>query len=204
MLYGDLGARFGRVHRLAVKTPAEAVRALCANFRGFDAYMAQSEAGYSIRYSGEVAREGRDLHNPAGPGTIRIIPVIAGAGGNGLGQVFLGAALIAFAWWNPLGWSTIAFMGTTVGAAMTSIGVSLALGGIAQMLAPQPKTPDIAERPENKPSYIFDGAVNTTAQGHPVPVGYGRLIVGSAVISAGVVVQDTSLNDTDGFLGQLN
>ena len=42
----------------------------------------------------------------------------------------------------------------------------------------------------NTPSYLFNGAVNTTAQGHPVPIGYGRLIVGSAVISASIVTTE--------------
>lgn len=33
-LYGALGARFGRVHKLAVQTSAEAVKALCINLDG--------------------------------------------------------------------------------------------------------------------------------------------------------------------------
>jgi predicted phage tail protein len=44
--------------------------------------------------------------------------------------------------------------------------------------------------PENKPSFLFDGPVNTIAQGHPVPVGYGEMYVGSAVISAGIVTEE--------------
>ena len=39
-------------------------------------------------------------------------------------------------------------------------------------------------------SYTFSGPVNTTAQGQPVPVGYGRLIVGGAVISAGITTEE--------------
>jgi predicted phage tail protein len=58
------------------------------------------------------------------------------------------------------------------------------------MLAPQPKTPGTPDRPENKPSYVFDGPINTAAQGNPVPVCYGRLIVGSQVISAGMVAEE--------------
>ena len=67
------------------------------------------------------------------------------------------------------------------------------LGGVAQMIAPTAKSSDPSERPENQPSYVFNGAVNTTAQGHPVPVGYGRLIVGSAVISAGIDVDEIAV-----------
>ena len=32
----------------------------------------------------------------------------------------------------------------------------------------------------------FNGPVNTVSQGNPVPVGYGRLKIGSAVISSGL------------------
>ena len=38
---------------------------------------------------------------------------------------------------------------------------------------------------ENEPSLAFDGAVNTMGQGGPVPLGYGRLLVGSAIVSVG-------------------
>jgi len=75
-------------------------------------------------------------------------------------------------------------------ATLYSVGTAMILGGVAQMIAPTPKANEPSERPENKPSYSFNGAVNTTAQGHPVPVGYGRLIVGSAVISAGIDVDE--------------
>ena len=36
----------------------------------------------------------------------------------------------------------------------------------------------------------FNGPVNTTAQGNPVPVIYGEMIVGSATISAGIYSED--------------
>ena len=38
-LYGALGARFGRVHKLAVQTSAEAVKALCINFDWSNIFM---------------------------------------------------------------------------------------------------------------------------------------------------------------------
>lgn len=42
----------------------------------------------------------------------------------------------------------------------------------------------------NSASYNFSGAVNTTIQGSAVPVMYGRMFVGSAVIAAGIVAED--------------
>ena len=47
--------------------------------------------------------------------------------------------------------------------------------------------PDIelqSYKAREKTSYLFNGPVNTISEGIPVPVGYGRLLIGSAVISA--------------------
>jgi predicted phage tail protein len=54
------------------------------------------------------------------------------------------------------------------------------LGGAAELIAkrfsPNQKQ---QEKPENQPSYAFDGAVNTMGQGGPVPIGYGRMLISS-------------------------
>jgi predicted phage tail protein len=187
LLYGHLGKRFGRRHRYDVRSPAEAVRALCATIPGFRAYMlAHSRPGYRVL----VGKDPRDLDTlalPAGD-AIKIVPVTAGAG-SGLGSVILGAALIGVSFFLPTT-PLIAGLSFSASSIVANIGLSLVLGGVAQMLAPQPKTPGTPDRPENKPSYVFDGAVNTAAQGNPVPVCYGRLIVGSQVISAGMVAEE--------------
>ena len=74
------------------------------------------------------------------------------------------------------------------GQALISAGISMAVGGVIQMLSGHPST-KTAQDDGSNPSYSFNGAVNTTAQGHPVPVGYGgNLEVGSAVISAAITV----------------
>lgn len=188
ILLGELGKRYGRRHRLDVKSPAEAIRALCANFKDFAAFVSASSernVGYRVLNMREDIGED-ELHNPAGQ-RITIAPVVAGAGGS-LGKILLGAALIAASFMVP-GLGAIALFGTTTLATVAfNIGVSLALGGIAQMLAPQPASSGPTE--EQQPSYVFNGAVNTTSQGQPVPIGYGRMIVGSAVISAGIAVED--------------
>jgi predicted phage tail protein len=190
ILLGELGRQFGRRHKMVVSSAAEAVRALSANFPTFERELVSSGergVGYKVLVGRDELNLER-LHEPSGQQRITIAPVISGAGGNGLGQIILGAALIAVAWWNPMGWAAAgSFLSQ---ATLYSVGTSMILGGVAQMIAPTPKSTDPSERPENKPSYAFNGAVNTTAQGQPVPVGYGRLIVGSAVISAGIDVDE--------------
>ncbi len=190
-LYGYLGTRFGRIHRLAVANAAEAIRALSVMVPGFDAEMIASKIR-GVRYAVFLGRQNigkDDLVLPPGRDDIRIAPVLQGAKRGGLFQTLLGVALIAAA--------TI-FAGG-VGAAFTSkglvgatamLGASMALGGIVQMLSPQPGGLSASDRPENKPSYGFNGPVNTSAQGNPVPLLYGRLTVGSSVISAGIYAED--------------
>lgn len=190
ILNGQLGKLFGRRHRFDVATAGEAVRALCANFPGFERHMMETpNVGYRVKLHDAPLQDIKELHHPVGGRTITITPVVSGAG-RGMGQILLGAALIAAAVFIP-GLGTAMLIGaTSVASVAFSVGVSLVIGGVAQLLAPSPKSNAPAERPENQPSYVFNGPVNTTAQGQPVPVGYGRLVVGGAVISGGLSTEE--------------
>lgn len=192
-LSGELAKRYGRLHKLDIATPAEAIRALCANFPDFRRFMASSEernVGYKVIVDKDLLPDVAGVHNPFSR-TVHIVPVIGGAKSGFLG-ILIGAALIGAAFLTggaSLGASGVVFSGLA-GQVAFGIGVSLVLSGISSLLSPQPKAPKPAEQTKNEPSYTFNGAVNTTAQGHAVPVGYGRLIVGSQVISAGITADD--------------
>lgn len=186
-LYGRLGAQFGRVHRLAVNSTAEAVRALCVLVPGFEAAVAASARGgvaYACFMGKRNLRED-ELGHPVGDNDIRIAPMPAGAKRAGLFQTILGAAILVV---SALTYNAY---GATAGwAMMTGMGVSLALGGVVQMLSPQQRALSAKDRAENGASYNFNGPINTSAQGNPVPVLYGRMIIGSATISAGIFSED--------------
>ncbi|BAO90678.1 tail assembly protein [Caballeronia cordobensis] len=170
-LYGDLGARFGREYRLDVRTPAEAVRALCAQLRGLRRYFGE-HATEKFRVRGLQDYDETDLHYPQSTGVLKLVPVVEGAGA--IGKIIGGAALAVAGIFIP-----------GVGGMVTSMGIALALGGVAQLIAPRNAGTATPEKAENEPSLAFDGAVNTMGQGGPVPLGYGRLLVGSQVISVG-------------------
>lgn len=192
ILQGQLGKLFGRRHRLAVKSAGEAVRALIANFPAIERYLIETEnVGYRIKLHDTPLFKTDEMHHPVGGPTITFTPVIAGAKSS-LGQILLGAVVVglAFATGGASLAATGVVFGGLAGQIAFGIGVSLILGGVAQMLAPTPKMNEPSERPENKPSYNFNGPVNTTAQGQPVPIGYGRLLVGGAVISAGLTTEE--------------
>lgn len=183
-LYGRLGSKFGRVHKLAVKSAGEAVRALCVLLPGFEAYVTGSQdrgEGYAVFYDQQNLSKD-EIHNPMGCAEIRIAPIVLGAKKAGVFQVILGAVLIVvgvLAWFAP-----------PVSAALINAGIALVIGGVIQLLTPAPKGRAAEDRPDNKASAVFNGPINTQAQGNPVQVLYGELIVGSAVVSAGITAED--------------
>ena len=65
----------------------------------------------------------------------------------------------------------------------------MVLGGVTRLLSPTVGS-ESSEKEANKPSYIFHGATNTISQGQPVPLLYGVMIVGSAVVSASISAND--------------
>lgn len=192
-LYGHLGRTFGRVHHLAVASPAEAIRALIANHAGFDAAIAQYRPGWHMRVGADELESTDRLHDPVGSAeVIRIIPAVAGAK-SGWATALIGVALIAAAVMSggtSLGATTL-WGSTTVASLAGSIGVSLALAGAAQLLAPKPPhQPGSDARDDQRQSYVFSGPVNTSQQGVGVPIIYGEMIVGSVVVSTGISVRE--------------
>ncbi len=191
-LYGELGERFGRIHRLSVKTPAEAVRALSANFPEFEKNvleLGKKNLVYQVKVDGRTIDES-ELSYPLSR-EIHFTPVIRGAGGP-TDKFIVGAVLIIAGIVIGAGSGGTAGF---IGGAMVNVGIGFMIGGVVQMLSPVPKDPGPDEAAVHTPSYVFNGPVNTTAQGQPVPVLYGRLLVGSAIISAGIVIDDLSTVD---------
>jgi len=193
-LYGPLGARFGRVHRFVCTDAAGALRALCAMVPGFEAYVLGSR-DRGLGYAVFVGRQniGLDaLAAPAGGDDIRIAPVITGSGRGGAFQIILGAALVGAAFMTggvALGAKGLVFSGLA-GQMAFGVGVSMVLGGVSQLLTKQPGGLTGAQSPDNKASYHFNGPVNVTAQGNPVPVLYGEMVVGSVTVSGDLYAEN--------------
>ena len=190
-LYGRLAKFVGqRVFEADVASAAEAVRFLLVNFPQLEKHMADQYYRVSV---GKYDLTADELHDPAGQQEIKIVPVLAGAGGR-TAAIIAGVALIALSF----GIGAIASAGVTlgglagigtVGTIGVSIGVSLVLGGVAQLLTPTPKINIPGTQQDNndpRKSYSFSGIQQTSRQGVPVPIVYGETVVGSVVISAGI------------------
>lgn len=191
ILTGALGKKYGRNHQFSVSTPAEAIRALCANHPDFAKDIIDSEQKnifYKVIVDQDVIGDVSEVHNPFSQ-TLRIVPVIGG-GKKGFWGLIGGALLIGASFFLP----GAALFGASFLPSLSSIafgiGASLALGGVTQLLSPQKQNDQ-----KEIQSFSFSGPINTAAQGLPVPVGYGRLIVGSAVISSGITTDNYTASD---------
>jgi len=219
-VYGALRERLGQCRfELDVATPAQAVKALCVNFPGLDKWLIDSEqdgVGYRVRVGKQEAKPD-DVSVLALPWSERevfsITPVIAGAGG-GFGRILFGGLLIGASFLLPgaglfgatsvFGVSAAGATGagviaggaalTTVGTALSAIGAGLVLTGVSQIISPTPPSGLELKEANRIQNFSFSGITNTSQQGLAVPIAYGRLFVGSAVISSGLDV-DHSPND---------
>ncbi|MDT4790510.1 hypothetical protein FQZ97_229320 [compost metagenome] len=83
---------------------------------------------------------------------------------------------------------------SSLGIALIAGGAGVAVGGIISMTMKMPKA-DIGanESADNKPSFLFNGPTNTSSQGGAVPRGYGRVRVGSIVVSAALYSEELAI-----------
>lgn len=206
-LHGAAAQRFGGPFRFDVASPVECIRALSAQLSDFQAFLKQADwkivrgiwgGGREIVIEELGLQFGRvtDLH---------LVPLPAGAAkGKGIGKVVAGVAIAiaAVALSIPSGGGSIALGAAALGpvagfsvsfGSIALAGVGIALGGVSQLLAKTPQVKGYSGREAadvNKPSFLFNGPVNTVVQGSTIPVLCGRRIrVGSVVASAGIFTE---------------
>lgn len=176
--YGNL-RKFGNEFKLKdVMTTAEAFRALYCQIDGLR--IAIQKGIFKIRigrkyFSMETLKD--DSYRELEDGSIiHVTPVIAGSGG--VVQTVVGAVFVVVGY---------AFSWTGIGAVIGTIGVAMLASGVASMLAKTPDA-DVKERNEveKKQSTAFSNLQNLVAQGRPVPLAYGKILVGSLVIGKGL------------------
>lgn len=178
VLHGSLGARFGERFFLDVKTAGEAVHALSVQLPGFRDAIAKGNWHF-LRGPLESNDSLTEQELPLGLGhtnQLHLLPAAEGAG-NGILTTIVGVALIVVGV-------------VTANPYLVAAGVGVTLGGVMQMTSPV-AADDYAnrERPDQRPSFTFDGPVNTSTQGLPVPIICGRVKCGSVVISAGMTAE---------------
>lgn len=161
VLHGHLKTLYPHEIRVQANSAAEAIQSLAL----IPALQQRSGAKHLVQVdnfeSVDALFDRREID------VLHIRPVEAGAGRGGMGQILIGAVLIIVAWYNPAGWS---ILGAQISAGNLMLaGAMMVLGGVMQMLAPQPSLSSNEERSR----YLGNGR-NTVAIGTRIPMIYGR------------------------------
>ena len=179
-IYGRLRKFIGQsTFEIKAKSAKEAFSFLINNFAGVREHIKDQE--YCVM-AGDL-RLTEELLDMQTESDIKIVPVVHGEIFGiilGIGALF-GSSLIPS---TILGSTLLATFAST---ALTIIGTNLVVGGITDMLTPDPK-PINANRQEDPqdPSYVFSGLLNNSKQGVPINIVYGETLVGSTVVSSSV------------------
>lgn len=195
-LGGVMGKKFGKTWNLSVESPAEALRMIEANSPGVKAWVIANKEKYAHyeviceRVDGTSERLSEDTFKCSGKfKSIKFVPMVEGSWG-GIFQVVVGAVMVAASFIAP-------FVG--MGAAspyLLAAGVSMMVGGVIQMLSPRPAlnaTAGTTNTDNSIASDYFDGPSNTERQGSPVPLIYGRMLVGSHTISSSISIDEAAV-----------
>ena len=143
--------------------------------------------------------------------SLDIVPIIKGAGGGsgnnttkGVLALVLAVVLIATGVFAPAGFGIglSVTASATLSGALIGAGIGLAVTGVTLLMMSPPKFEDFRKIQENggsKPSYLFDGPSNVIGEGGPVPIGYGRMKIGSQTVEVSVnnVEMDTKSTAAD-------
>tara|TARA_R100001509_G_C4788201_1_gene188828 strand:- start:80 stop:715 length:636 start_codon:yes stop_codon:yes gene_type:complete len=163
-LHGILGKEYEKVFSMKIDNPSSVLSAIDCNRSGFIKRVIELQKqglAYDIIVDKTRTTRPEDLNNAKNPETIDLVPVILGSGPFA-GFLFGGS-----------------FLGSVVGG--------LAFSAISYALTPKPEVQGVeATAQASRSSFVFGSPLNTASQGTPVPIGYGRLKVGSKVIQASV------------------
>ena len=184
-VYGTLKKFLGQSEfEVDLNSPRDAISFLVCNFKGIEDHM--KEQLYTIQVGAKVITE--DLLNLNTQDDIKIIPLVHGNWGFfiGLGLKFLGGKVGG----TLLGSKLLA---TFAASALTTIGTSMIIDGVTNLIAPQQNTQapvgggqDSLDPAALASNYSFTGLTNISNAGVPVNLVYGEILVGSIVVSNGV------------------
>lgn len=199
--YGSL-KQFGSDFRLDCKTPAEVIHALTSQIPKLRQFIQQGL--FTVRvgrdyFDNRYLEKGlsQKLKDDA---IVHFTPTLKGSKRGGLFGVITGVALIAGALaLGPLGFSVI---GANAAWMVGGLGASMLLGGVAQMLTKIPSM-STGKDAEKKQSTSFSNLSNMAAQGRPMPLAYGRIRVGSLIISQGVETMDIERQPPENKKGKI-
>ena len=198
ILHGILAKEFGENFKMKIYKAANTIKAIDVNRKNFTKRifeLSREGLNYTIIVDGQKITELEELNIQKEPKEVHLVPMIVGSGPLGVGS-----ALISVFSFGSVSMAAAAGIG---GGLLASVVGSIALTavsiGLQMLLAPKPEDqgPISATTKALRDSFMFSNKVNVSNQGSPIPVGYGRLKIGSQVIQASIKSYSQSLESTN-------
>ena len=189
-LHGILKFEFGESFQIKIRKPKEIIDAISCNkprFRKRFCELSEQGLNFALIINEKNIKNltAEELTRP--PKQIDIVPAIMGMG---VAVAAVGAVALGVGIAGSLGAIT---MSATLASVLIGAGIGLVSAGIQTMIAkraggPGANTPDSAVGTASSidQSFVFNTQTNLATQGSAVPVGYGRLRVGSLIIQSTV------------------
>lgn len=194
-LMGELGEKFGSEWHMNATKFRDIFKLIDCQTDGFKKYILDSaEKGidFTVLNGEDLIEDGLDLHLLSPKDTVIITPVASGAGASDVVKVIVGAILFWYGYQflsqflpstyklPPDQIKRVEAIHNAVRIGVQTLGVGLMMSGVTGYLTPDSPS-------EAGDSYLFDGPQNNVKQGVPVPICYGQLIVGGAVMNFGFI-----------------
>lgn len=190
-LEGRLGQIVGNNFKFKTRTLREVLNAIEANTGKLRSYLqCNGKRAFAIFVNGKEIAPDQQLNTNVEDKKVLIIPILMG-GAIGFSALVasITGALTGGAAATTLAYKVTSFIVGTVLAGALTFGLNLLISKLLK-----PDDPESA----NTSSFIFGQAENVSKQGVVVPVGYGRLQVGSRVISVNKFSVDRGRFDESG------
>ena len=202
-LEGELANKFGEKITVAANTLQDVFRILHANDPTIKKYLVEChEKG--ISFSCETAEKDylgdEDCILPLESDDIYLAPIPAGSK-SAAGKILAAIAIVAVLYFMPwAGTAAGSLTGlNTYGLIAMQVAVGLAMGGIQQLMMPDPSTDDSKDT-----SYLFNGNQRSIAEGDPIPILYGELRVPGRPIGFEILNQRSYMGGGGGYANNGN
>lgn len=185
ILHGKLAKIYGKEFEFAnINKPADAVLAIDTLFPGFRKHLIKESSGGS-HYELICDNDSKTLKDVQKKQKIKIVEIVPCI----VGQIeLIIAGIIGLV-------KAGAIQSVFLQQLVISISVGLIMAGIIYLLTPvpenEPNEASITTSIKNN-SFLFQTPQNVASQGRPVPIGYGRLRIGSMVVGQNLSNYDLS------------
>ena len=174
-------------------TVAEVVNGFCRQTKAFDVPLGEDR--HCIQVVGFNTKESLFEKIPDNLTELHLVPEFS-AGKGGFAKIVFGIVLIAVAFWMPVSIGALTLMegGATIAGMMMSMGASLILGGLLEIISPTPKY--TAQKTENDPeaSKYLGAGQNTVKIGTRIPLAYGEIKMYGHYLSFDVDAKNVALS----------